>query len=76
MRDVESLETNCHGYSLRYSDNTRPGMDYLKNDLDGSEADVIFEYARKNDEAPFEDDHGRDFLLIHDDAKEYHIEER
>jgi hypothetical protein len=51
-------------------------MDYLKNDLDGDEAEVIFEYAKQHNKAPFEDDHNRDFLLIHDDANKYHIEER
>lgn len=73
---MESLETRIHGCSVRYSDATRPGMDYLKNDLDADEAGVIFEYAKEHGEAPFEDDHNRDFLLIHDNAYEYHIEER
>ena len=76
MSDVEYLEAHIHGYSVRYSDDTRPGMDYLKNDLDSDEAEVIFEHAKRHGEAPFEDDHNRDFLLIHDDDREYHIEKR
>lgn len=76
MSDVEMQSTRIHGYSVRYSDATRPGMDYLGHDLDRDEAEVIFEHAKRHGEAPFEDDHNRDFLLIHDDAREYHIERR
>lgn len=57
-----------HGFGISYEDNARDGIEYLRDDLDVSEARVFFEYARRNGSAQFEDDDDRQFTLVYEDG--------
>lgn len=62
-----------HGYWVEYDEEARHGIYYLKTDLDREEAKVFFEYARREDEAQFEDDKDRDYTLVHKKGKSYQL---
>lgn len=62
-----------HGYWVGYDDDSYKGIYYLKTDLDRDEAKVFFEYARREDEAQFEDDKDRDYTLVHTKGKSYQL---
>jgi len=57
-------QTTIAGFSVGYEENAAPGIEYLKNDLDQTEARVFFDQARTRGSAAFEDDEDRQFTLI------------
>lgn len=80
--DKPSGDTYIHGFHVYY-DPKEPipqGVDHLKNDLQKPEATSIFSYARKSDnrthEAPFEDDHDRQFTIRYNGDNTFTLELR
>ncbi len=53
------------GHIVHYEENAYQGIQYLINDLDHREAEVFFSQARMKGYAEFEDDHERQFTLLH-----------
>ena len=54
-----------HGYWLQFAEEFQEGMKYLRDDLQQAEAKTIFDSARVNGAADFEDDYDRDWTLIY-----------
>jgi len=57
--------TSIHGHTVKYDDESKHGMSYLKNDLSGSEGRVFFDEAKRRGFAEFEDDEDRQFTLVY-----------
>ena len=58
-------KTTIHGFSITYEDTSRPGVEYLRNDLSYPEARVFFDQARMRGSAEFEDDEDRQYTLLY-----------
>ena len=56
-------EIKIHGLKVRYEENAKQGIDYLRYDLDKEEATVFFDQAKEKGYAKFEDDEDRQFTL-------------
>jgi len=56
-------EVKIHGFKVKYEDNAKAGIDYLRYDLDSEEARVFFNQAKLKKYAKFEDDDDRQFTL-------------
>jgi hypothetical protein len=54
-----------HGYWLVFEEELRDGVRYLRDDLQQKEAKTIFDAARFDGTAEFEDDQDRDWSLIY-----------
>ena len=54
-----------HGYWLVFEEELRDGVRYLRDDLQQKEAKTIFDAARFDGSAEFEDDQDRDWTLIY-----------
>ena len=54
-----------HGFWLTYEEELREGVRYLRDDLQFKEAKTIFDAARLDGTAEFEDDQDRDWTLIY-----------
>jgi len=54
-----------HGYWLVFEEELRDGVRYLRDDLQYKEAKTIFDAARFDGTAEFEDDQDRDWSLIY-----------
>jgi len=54
-----------HGFWLIYEEELRDGVRYLRDDLQYGEAKTIFDAARVDGVAEFEDDQDRDWSLIY-----------
>jgi hypothetical protein len=54
-----------HGFWLTYEEELRDGVRYLRDDLQYKEAKTIFDAARLDGTAEFEDDQDRDWSLIY-----------
>jgi len=54
-----------HGYWLIFEEELRDGVRYLRDDLQQKEAKTIFDAARFDGSAEFEDDQDRDWTLIY-----------
>lgn len=61
--------TTVHGYKTYYNEEVRNGLNHLLVDLDLSEVKPLYDYARMNSAANFEDDHDRQYALIYDRSK-------
>jgi hypothetical protein len=54
-----------HGFWLIYEEELRDGVRYLRDDLQYGEAKTLFDAARLDGIAEFEDDQDRDWSLIY-----------
>lgn len=58
-------KASIHGFPIVYDEKTKAGMEYLRDDLDFTEARVFFDAARAKGSANFEDDNDRQFTLAY-----------
>ena len=58
-------KTTIHDFTISYETNAAEGIRYLREDLSLDEARVFFDQARTKGSAQFEDDHDRQYSLIH-----------
>lgn len=58
-------KTQIHGYRVIYDESTRAAVEHLRSDLQYKEAKTIFDAARINGSAEFEDDEDRDWTLLY-----------
>lgn len=56
---------SIHGFSVKYLENGRPALSYLKFDLQAEEARTIFDAARANGQAAFEDEREGQYTLVY-----------
>jgi hypothetical protein len=61
--------TTIHGYKTYYNEEVRNGMNRLLVDLDLSEVKPLYDYARMNGSANYEDDYDKQYTLIYDRSK-------
>lgn len=54
-----------HGFWVTFDEELRDGVRYLRDDLQYKEAKTLFDAARLNGSAEFEDDYDRDWSLIY-----------
>ena len=54
-----------HGYWLVFEEELRDGVRHLRDDLQSGEAKTIFDAARFDGTAEFEDDQDRDWTIIY-----------
>jgi len=54
-----------HGFWVTFEEELRDGVRYLRDDLQYKEAKTLFDAARLNGSAEFEDDYDRDWSLIY-----------
>lgn len=54
-----------YGFWVVYEEELRDGVRYLRDDLQRGEAKTIFDSARVNGSAEFEDDYDRDWTLLY-----------
>ena len=54
-----------YGFWVIFEEEFRPGINYLENDLQINEAKTIFNAAKQNGFAEFEDDSDRDWTLLY-----------
>jgi hypothetical protein len=54
-----------HGYWLVFEEELRDGVRHLRDDLQAGEAKTIFDAARIDGTAEFEDDQDRDWTIIY-----------
>ncbi len=54
---------NVYGYWVIFEKGVREGIRYLRNDLQREEAKTLFEAAKHQGDAEFEDDYDRDWTL-------------
>lgn len=65
------------GFIVNFDDSLRnTAVYYLQRDLNPAAARTLFEAARAEGRAHFEDDHERRFTLIHNGDGTYDLEER
>lgn len=57
-----------HGFWLVFDEDLRDGVRYLREDLQYNEAKTLFDAARINGTAEFEDDFDRDWTLLYNRA--------
>jgi len=69
-------KTLVHGFKTYYSNDIKTGIDYLRYDLDYSEAKVFFNQARIYGRANFEDDDDRQYVLIYNSDGSYTLKKR
>lgn len=60
---------NIHGFWLIFEEELREGVRYLRDDLQQREAKTLFDAARFDGTAEFEDDQDRDWSLIYNRQK-------
>jgi hypothetical protein len=65
----ELRSIQIHGFKTYYNSETRNGMRRLLEDLDSSEARPLFDHAKRNGSANFEDDNEGQYTLIYDRGK-------
>ena len=54
-----------YGFLVRFEQDLREGIRYLRNDLQREEAKTLFDAARLRGSAEFEDDEDRDWTLMY-----------
>jgi len=59
------IKKQIHGYRVVYDESTKVAVEHLRSDLQYNEAKTIFDAARINGSAEFEDDEDRDWTLIY-----------
>ena len=69
-------EAIIHGLRVKYENNAKEGIEYLRNDLDREEARVFFNEARRRKYAKFEDDQERQYTLFFNSDGSYSLVRR
>ena len=54
-----------YGFLVRFEQDLREGIRYLRNDLQREESKTLFDAARLRGSAEFEDDEDRDWTLMY-----------
>jgi hypothetical protein len=62
---MATKKEEIHGFWVEFEENLRDGIKYLRDDLQYKEAKTLFDSARLNGWAEFEDDYDRDWSLIY-----------
>jgi hypothetical protein len=66
---METKKEQVHGFWVEFEEKDRDGIRYLRDDLQYKEAKTLFDAARIDGEAEFEDDYDRDWSLIYNRDK-------
>lgn len=66
---MEIKKENIHGFWLRFEEEFRDGVRYLRDDLQYGEAKTLFDAARLRGVAEFEDDYDRDWTLMYNQGE-------
>ncbi|MBI2632963.1 MAG: hypothetical protein HYW78_01060 [Parcubacteria group bacterium] len=69
----DTQEIYIHGFTVKYFDDSKTGIDYLQYDLDYNEAKVFFDQARNYGKAPFEDDYDNNYDLTYDSGYGFYL---
>jgi len=59
------IKERVHNFLLQHEEDMQDGVKYLRDDLQDQEAKTIFDAARFNGSAEFEDDYDRDWTLLY-----------
>ncbi len=62
---MEIKKEKVYGFLVRFEQDLREGIRYLRNDLQREEAKTLFDAARLRGNAEFEDDKDRDWTLMY-----------
>ncbi len=62
---MEIKKEKVYGFLVRFEQDLREGIRYLRNDLQREEAKTLFDAARLRGSAEFEDDEDRDWTLTY-----------
>jgi len=65
-----------HGFWIVWEDVSRPAIDYLRYDLQQGEVKALFDAARLDGTAEFEDDADRDWTILYNRDGTYTITPR
>ncbi len=66
---MKTKKERIHGFWLKFDGGLREGVRYLRDDLQYREAKTLFDAARLQGTAEFEDDYDRDWTLIYNRGK-------
>ncbi len=62
---MEIKKEKVYGFLVRFEQDLREGVRYLRDDLQEEEAKTLFDAARLRGNAEFEDDEDRDWTLMY-----------
>jgi len=62
---MEIKTEKVYGFLVRFEQDLREGIRYLRDDLQKEEAKTLFDAARLRGSAEFEDDEDRDWTLMY-----------
>lgn len=62
---MEIKKEKVYGFLVRFEQDLREGIRYLRDDLQKEEAKTLFDAARLRGSAEFEDDEDRDWTLMY-----------
>lgn len=62
---MENKRENIHGFWVKFDEEFRDGIRYLRDDLQREEARTLFDAAKFRGTAEFEDDYDRDWSLMY-----------
>lgn len=62
---MEIKKEKVYGFLIRFEQDLREGIRYLRDDLQKEEAKTLFDAARLRGSAEFEDDEDRDWMLMY-----------
>lgn len=62
---METKKESIYGFRVKFEEEFRDGIRYLRDDLQRDEAKTFFDAARLTGEAEFEDDQDRDWTLMY-----------
>ena len=62
---MEIKKEKVYGFLVRFEQDLREGIRYLRDDLQKEEAKTLFDAARLRGNAEFEDDEDRDWTLMY-----------
>ena len=65
---MSQSKANIHGYNVYYEnyEDVKEGLNYLGYDLDANEAKTLFDAAKVDGLAEFQDEYARNFSLLYD----------
>lgn len=66
----ETKKERVHGFLIEFDEELKDGIRYLRDDLQYGEAKTLFDAARFDGEAEFEDDYDRDWTIIYNRGKD------
>lgn len=69
MKNTNVKKQRVHGFLLFYEEKLKEGVRYLRDDLQYRETKTLFDAARINGTAEFEDDYDRDWTILYNYGK-------